>query len=73
MGCVCTQSERVMRAYAAKHPLPKMTPQQRQWCFDQIVDPEFDLPSNYTDSTDDVLARAVLFHWRDIARDKGLL
>jgi hypothetical protein len=71
--CICDESERVLRAYGyTSLQLPAMTSDQRQWCLDQIVDGEFDTPENHLNDDDAHLARAVLDHWRDCARDKGL-
>jgi hypothetical protein len=75
--CVCDEDERVLRGWASEMGMRAMTPQQREWCVEEI---EGCGDSTYQPGrivlfamSQKDLASAVLHAWRDYARDKGLL
>lgn len=72
-GCVCGETERALRAYITKQPMPAMTPAQRAWCLSEIDLVEGYDRKDYEQETDAGVARGVLNAWTDFCRDKGLL
>lgn len=73
-SCVCGADERVLRAYCdSSRSLPAMTPNQREWCLDEIGQIEGYERSEHEQDSDSDLARTVLHAWTDYCRDKGLL
>lgn len=73
-GCICSTQERVLRLYAdTTIAMPPLTPEQRDWCLDDIATVEGYARSDYETATDRDLCRGVLHAWLDYCRDKGLL
>lgn len=71
VGCVCGNSERVLRA--VKNGDVKLTEDQREWCKQEIDKVEGYSRAEYEIASDLDLAHAVLCSWADYCRDKGLL
>lgn len=70
-GCVCGESERVLR-HVMRMQI-KLTPEQRAWALCEIKQVEgYDL-ADYVGREDHEIAHGVLNAWTDYARDKGLL
>lgn len=74
-ACICTPTERALRAWSAGKLEGKqtMTPGQRAWCLDEIRATEGYDAKYYTNVSDQRLAEGVLRAWQDYCRDKGLL
>jgi len=71
MGCMCGDSERVLRAIQRGEI--RLDDEQREWCKEQISAVEGYSRSEYEIADDYTLAAGVLSAWTDYARDKGLL
>lgn len=72
IGCVCTETERQLRAFTAGMPsMGQMTPAQREWCLSEIDSVEGWSRAEHEHDADHELARNVLNAWRDYCRDKG--
>lgn len=71
--CMCGAEERPLRAYISNSASTPMTPEQRDWCLQEIEHVEGYRKSDYINESDANLARGVLSAWTDFARDKGLL
>lgn len=69
----CIDSEMALRHYTYDIPLPPMTPEQREWCLDEIGHVEGYDRLEWFGCTDAQLAKGVLQAWADYCRDKGLL
>ena len=70
--CVCGLSEKALRAWRGNQ-LPAMTPEQREWCYQEIDAVECHDREDYLAASDADLAYGVLCAWQDYCRDKGLL
>lgn len=73
--CMCEAGEAALRAWQyGKAPVP-MTPEQRQWCMNEIrsVGDSTSQPDNFDNHTDADLGRDTIHAWADYCRDKGLL
>jgi len=70
-GCVCGQSERVLRAICRGDIA--LNDEQREWCKAEIDRVEGYSRSEYEIADDATLAHGVLSAWTDYARDKGLM
>lgn len=70
----CVGAEMALRHYdyATATP-PPMTPEQREWCLDEISGVEGYNRLEWFGSDDKTLAKGVLSAWADYCRDKGLL
>lgn len=74
MSCPCGADERVLRAYiSGLATLPPMTPEQREWCLNEIASVEGYDRKDYEPCGDAEMASGVLGAWVDYCRDKGLL
>lgn len=71
--CVCGITEKALRAWCSLQSMPKMTPEQREWCLSEIDSVEGYSRNDYEQCPDELLANGVLDSWRDYCRDKGLL
>lgn len=71
--CICGQDERALRGYMRGDHKEPMTPDQREWCLNEIGQVEGYDRADYEGSSDADLATGVLFAWQDYCRDKGLL
>jgi hypothetical protein len=72
-GCQCVSTERALRGYADGRVTMPMTPDQREYCLEQISRVEGHRREDHADDGDSDLARATLGAWTDYCRDKGLL
>ena len=72
-GCLCPDTERVLRAYIAGRPMPPMTLEQREFCLTEISSIESFSRDEYKDANDTDLARGVLEAWASYCQDIGLL
>ena len=72
--CVCSDNERVIRAYADGLDLPPMTTEQREWCIGEAErNGEGSYPREETERLNDKdLATAVLNAWWDYVRSNCL-
>jgi hypothetical protein len=70
--CVCGQTEKALRAWRCGCKLPPMTPEQREWCYQEIDAVECHDREDYVTASDSDLALGVLCAWQDYCRDKGL-
>ncbi len=66
-GCQCGDTERALRSGCA------LTPEQREWCLDQIGSVEGHKRADYEAEDDKQIGRSVLSAWVDYCRDKGLM
>ena len=66
-GCQCGDTERALRAGVT------LTPEQREWCLNEIGSVEGHERADYEDEDDKQLGRSVLSAWVDYCRDKGLM
>lgn len=53
--------------------IPPMTPEQREWCLNEIDTVEGYERKHYEGSPDELVANGVLSAWVDYCRDKGLI
>lgn len=72
-GCACPAEERALRGWQDGQKMPPMTPEQREYCLEQIGQVEGYRREDYEAEADPDLARGVLNAWTDYCRDKGLL
>jgi hypothetical protein len=72
-GCVCTDMEQALRAWAGAAPMPPMTPEQREDCLDVIGGVEGFVRADFANESDETVAKGVLEAWTEYARDKGCL
>ena len=70
---VCYGTEMALRHYTYEITLPPMTPEQREWCLEEIASVEGYRRAEFEDATDKELANCVMAAWSDYLRDKGLL
>jgi hypothetical protein len=66
-GCWCGLTEKALRAGVA------LTPEQREWCLNEIGSVEGYKRSDHEAEDDKQLGRSVLSAWVDYCRDKGLM
>lgn len=72
--CICTIEEKCLRGWASGRPsMPAMTPEQREWCYQEIEAVEGYSRDCYLDADAARLANGVLAAWLDFCLDKGLL
>lgn len=71
--CVCGITEKALRGWINERFALKMTPEQREWCYNEIDSVEAHDREDYVKGTDAELAMAVLSAWQDYCQDKGLL
>lgn len=70
--CVCGENEIHLRGWVAEK-LPPMTPEQREWCLQEIQKVEGYNRQDYETSPDKDLANGVLRAWQSFCKDKGLI
>ncbi len=71
VGCICGDSERVLRA--VQRDEIKLTPEQREWCLNEVSRVEGYDRADHVNDFDRTLAGAVLSAWTDYCRDKGMI
>lgn len=71
--CICGETEKALRGWSSGRITVPMTPEQREWCYEQIDAIESHDRKDYEQGTDADLARGVLCAWMDYCSDKGLL
>lgn len=71
--CVCSPSERALRAWGWGGFKEPMTDAQREWCRDQIGRTEGYDRQDYDGMGDAAMARGVFSAWTDYCQDKGLM
>lgn len=71
--CVCSPSERALRAWGWGGFVEPMTEAQRGWCLDQITKVEGYERRHYEGLGDAAMARACFSAWTDFCQDKGLM
>lgn len=72
--CICPHNERVLRGYTrGEATLPAMTPEQREWCLEEIGSVEGYDRAEHVEDSDSDLASTVLCAWTDYCRDKGMI
>lgn len=71
--CVCGETEKALRGWCNGRITQKMTPDQREWCLQEIDSVEGYERQHYQTCSDELLANGVLSAWVDYCRDKGLL
>lgn len=72
-GCVCLPTERALRGWQSGAILVRMTPEQREWCLQEIGRVEGCDRADYENGSDAEVAAGVLTAWREYCRNKGLL
>lgn len=74
-GCICSDEERVIRAYATGRCTVPMTPAQREHCHSEAYRAAEGALTRQEleDATDQELARALLGAWAGYCRSQGLL
>ena len=70
---VCYGAEMALRHYTYEITLPPMTPEQREWCLEEIASVEGYRRAEFEDATDKELANGVMAAWADYCRDKGMM
>lgn len=70
--CACGREERILRHVSEGKHYPAFTPEEREWCTQQIASVEGYSEQDAT-GTDAQVARTVLSAWTDYCRDKGLM
>ena len=71
--CVCGESEKALRGWLNGRITTPMTPEQREWCYQEIDSVEAHDRKDYESGTDVELAKGVLSAWQEYCQDKGLL
>lgn len=71
--CVCGETEKALRGWLNGRIVTPMTPEQREWCYNEIECVEAHDREDYGSGTDKELAMGVLSAWQDYCQDKGLL
>lgn len=72
-GCICGREERSLRGWSTGRLSVSMTPEQREYCLQEIGRVEgYDRAEHQSDTAKE-LAGTVLSAWADYCRDKGLL
>lgn len=71
--CICGMTEKALRGWSGGSIKERMTPEQRDWCLNEIDNTEGYRREDYQTTTDELLANGVLSAWVDYCRDKGLL
>jgi len=71
--CVCGETEKALRGWLNKRITKPMTPEQREWCYEEINSVEAHDRKDYEEGTDAELAMGVLSAWQEYCQDKGLL
>lgn len=71
--CVCGESEKALRGWINGRIKEPMTPEQREWCYQEIDSVESHERKDYEGGTDSQIATGVLSAWQDYCQDKGLI
>lgn len=71
--CVCGLTEKALRWWCREGTTQRMTPEQREWCLNEIESVEGYRRGDYEFVADGMLANGVLSAWVDYCRDKGLM
>lgn len=71
--CVCGDTEKALRGWLNGRITTPMTPEQREWCYNEIDAVEAHDRADFESGTDAELALGVLTAWQDYCQDKGLM
>jgi hypothetical protein len=75
-ACLCSDTEKQLRQWAGRPAgAALMSTEQRAWCLAEVraAGDATAQPADLETFDDAALAATVLFAWRDVARDHGLL
>lgn len=71
--CMCPPVERALRGYISNGQSRPMSPEEREWCLQEIDNVEGHSRNDHANETDSDLARGVMSAWVDYCQDKGMM